>query len=153
MLTLKKALAVAAVVPVVFAATVAQAETFDVHGTDQLKFSVEEMSVAPGEEVTIKLTNDSEMPASAMSHNLVVLDKDADADAFDQAAQGAKDDDYIPSDKKDEIIAHTALVGGGDSDSITFKAPDEPGDYTYLCTFPGHYAAGMKGVLKVEDES
>lgn len=152
MLTMKQTLAVVAVVPLLFSTAVAQAETFNVEGNDQLKFSVEEMTVAPGEEVTIELTNDSEMPASAMSHNLVVLDKDADADAFDQAAQGAKDDDYIPSDKKDEIIAHTALVGGGQSDSITFKAPDEPGDYTYLCTFPGHYAAGMKGVLKVEEK-
>ena len=152
MLTMKKALVAAAVVPMVFAASMAQAETFNVEGNDQLEFSVEEMTVAPGEEVTIELTNDSEMPASAMSHNLVVLDKDADAQAFDQAAQKAKDDDYIPSDMKDDIIAHTALVGGGESDSITFKAPEEPGDYTYLCTFPGHYASGMKGVLKVEEE-
>ncbi|HEU5090712.1 MAG TPA: plastocyanin/azurin family copper-binding protein, partial [Roseiflexaceae bacterium] len=32
---------------------------------------------------------------------------------------------------------------------VTFKAP-APGTYTFLCTYPGHYAAGMKGTLTVE---
>jgi azurin len=52
----------------------------------------------------------------------------------------------------DQIIAHTGLVAGGESDTVTFTAPEEPGDYEYICTFPGHFAAGMKGTLTVKAE-
>jgi azurin len=55
----------------------------------------------------------------------------------------------IPADKS-EILAHTNLVKSGESVKVTFTAPTEPGDYTYLCTFPGHYLMGMKGTLVVE---
>ncbi|HJL18809.1 MAG TPA: plastocyanin/azurin family copper-binding protein [Sandaracinaceae bacterium LLY-WYZ-13_1] len=37
------------------------------------------------------------------------------------------------------MIAHTGLVGGGESDSVTFQAPS-PGTYNHICSFPGHYA-------------
>ena len=40
------------------------------------------------------------------------------------------------------------LVGGGESSSVTFPAP-EKGTYDYICTFPGHYAI-MRGILVVE---
>ena len=46
------------------------------------------------------------------------------------------------------IVAHTRLIEGGQSNTITFTAP--PGTYTYLCTFPGHYAAGEKGTLVIK---
>ena len=39
------------------------------------------------------------------------------------------------------------MIGGGESDTITFTAPKK-GSYTYICTFPGHYGL-MKGVLIV----
>jgi len=147
----RKTVAFLMFVALAFAAVAAQAKTVTVEGTDSLRFSVDTITVKPGEEVTIKLVNKSSMPAAAMSHNLVILKQDADAHAFDQAALGAKSDDYIPQDKLDEVVAHTGLVAGGESDSVTFTAPEETGDYPYLCTFPGHFAAGMKGVLKVED--
>ena len=34
--------------------------------------------------------------------------------------------------------------------AIEFTAPAKPGSYTFFCTFPGHFAAGMKGVLVVK---
>src|SRR5699024_110700 len=123
----------------------AQAKTVKIEGKDNMTFSVESITVKPGEEITVKLTNNTDMPAAAMSHNFVLLKNDADPEAFDEAAQGAKDNDYIPQSKKDEIIAHTGLVAGGETDSVTFNAPDEPGEYLYICTFPGHFQAGMKG--------
>jgi len=130
----------------------AQADTtIEIEGTDTLQFSKESITVKPGEEVTIKLTNNTDMPANAMSHNFLLLEQDADAEAVDEAAQGAKDNDYIPEDMDDQIIAHTGLVAGGESDSVTFTAPEETGDYEYICTFPGHFAAGMKGTLTVEE--
>ena len=48
----------------------------------------------------------------------------------------------------DEVIVYTKLLGGGESDTITFDAP-EKGYYTFLCTFPGHWGL-MKGKLVVK---
>jgi azurin len=47
-----------------------------------------------------------------------------------------------------EILHHTKLVQAGDKDTIEFTAPAEPGDYPYLCTYPGHWAI-MNGLMKV----
>ncbi|HLR86303.1 MAG TPA: plastocyanin/azurin family copper-binding protein [Wenzhouxiangella sp.] len=133
------------------AAFALQAKTVEIEGLDSLDYSENTITAEPGEEITIKLTNNTELPADAMSHNLVVLVAEADAQAFDQAAQEAgADNDYLPADMDDQIIAHTDLVAGGESDSVTFNAPDETGEYDFICTFPGHFAAGMKGVLEVK---
>jgi len=47
------------------------------------------------------------------------------------------------------VLAKTELLGPGKSDSVTLTAPREPGSYDYVCTFPKHYASGMKGVMTV----
>ena len=54
---------------------------------------------------------------------------------------------YIPASP--DILAHSSkLIGLGQSDIIEFTAPSAPGDYPYICTFPGHWRM-MNGVLKV----
>lgn len=134
-------------------AAVAQAETIEIDALDTLRFSKESITVKPGEKVTIKLVNHSKLPAIAMSHNWVLLAADADAHKVDAAAlKAGKDNEYIPEGMDDQILAHTNIVAGGKSDTITFTAPKEPGDYEYICTFPGHFAAGMKGTLTVKSE-
>jgi len=135
------------------AAVAVQAKTVEIEGMNTLKFSKDAITVKPGEKVTIKLVNSTELPAGAMSHNLVLLAAGADAHKVDQAATKAgKDKDYIPEGVDDQILAHTGLVAGGESDTITFTAPEKAGDYEYICTFPGHFAAGMKGTLTVKAE-
>ena len=44
----------------------------------------------------------------------------------------------------------TKLLGPKQTDTITFNAPSEPGEYPYICSFPAHLMAGMKGVLVVQ---
>lgn len=135
------------------AAVAVQAATIEIDGLNTLKFSKESITVKPGEKVTIKLVNRTKLPAGAMSHNLVLLAADADAHKIDKAAMKAgKDNDYIPEGMDDQILAHTGLVAGGESDTITFTAPTKAGDYEYICTFPGHFASGMKGTLTVKAE-
>lgn len=123
--------------------------TIEITGTDNMKYDVTEIEAAPGEEITIKLTTKSQIPKQAMAHNVIVLDGDADVDAFANASARARDNQYVASDYEDEIIAATDLAGGGETVEVTFTVPEEEGDYEYICTFPGHYAAGMKGVLTV----
>ncbi|TYP94813.1 Copper binding protein, plastocyanin/azurin family [Fodinibius salinus] len=111
------------------------------------------ITAAPGEKLRFRLLTESDLPASAMAHNFVLLVMDADAAAFADAAGKARDNDFIPTDTKlkDQIIAHTDLAAGGETVEITFTAPEETGEYEYICSFPGHYASGMKGILKVEE--
>lgn len=126
------------------------AKTIEMKGTDNLKFSVEEITAEPGQEITIKLTTVSDMPKQAMAHNVVVLTADADASAVANASARASDNEYIAPDMTDQMIAYTGMAGGGETVEVTFEAPEEPGEYEYICTFPGHYAGGMTGTLIVE---
>ena len=83
-----------------------------------------------------------------MGHNLVILKPGTDIAAFVQKAAEAKATDYIPESEKGSIIAHTKVIGGGESDTIEFTIA-EKGTYDFICSFPGHYAV-MKGKLIVE---
>lgn len=131
------------------AAPAKAARVVEVQATDAMKFSVTRIEAAPGEEIQIKLTNVGTLPKEAMGHNLVLLKKDANAQTFANAALTAKATDYIPANLENQIIAHTKLLGPKQSDTITVKVPTEPGEYPYICSFPAHAAAGMKGVLVV----
>ncbi|MDZ7773503.1 MAG: plastocyanin/azurin family copper-binding protein [Balneolaceae bacterium] len=124
--------------------------TIEIKGTDQMKFDVTEITAQPGEEIRIRFTTVSQIPKAAMAHNVVVLKEDTDIDAFANASAMARDNDYLAPDYKDQIIAATDLAGGGETVEVTFTVPDNPGEYEYICSFPGHFAAGMKGVLTVQ---
>ncbi|MFO7800288.1 plastocyanin/azurin family copper-binding protein [Rhodohalobacter sp.] len=143
--------------------------TIDLIGTDDLKFAVEgeqegvvtngttgefaiveAIEAAPGEEIRINLRTVSSMPPTAMSHNFVLVEMGTDTDAFARESLSARDSDYISPDYEDNIIASTAMLGDGESDTVTFTVPEEPGEYDFICTFPGHYAGGMVGKLIVE---
>lgn len=146
--------------------------TIQMVGLDGMKFAVEEstddisvgetlganddllrletITVEPGEQIRIELTTRSQLPATAMAHNWVLLTMDADPAAFASAATQAKENDYIPQDMTDQILAQTGLAAGGETTEVVFTAPETPGEYEYICTFPGHFAAGMRGTLVVE---
>ncbi len=126
------------------------AKVIEMKGTDQLRFSVESIEATPGQKITVKLTNDSKFPAAAMSHNFVLLKQSSDAKAVDEASVTHRENEYIAPEMKDKIIAHTGLASGGQTVQVTFNAPKKPGKYLYICTFPGHFNAGMKGTLTVK---
>ena len=85
-----------------------------------------------------------------MGHNWVLLKKGTDPKAFVDAAVNAAATDYVPAAMADSVIAHTKLLGPKQSDEVTFKAPTEPGEYVFVCSFPAHFLTGMKGVLVVK---
>jgi len=114
---------------------------------DQLSYSTKLIEVKAGTTVELTLVHGGKLQKAVMGHNFVLLKPGTDMGAFATAAMAANGSDYIPAAMKDKIIAHTKLIGGGESDTISFPAP-APGEYQYLCTFPGHYAA-MNGKFVV----
>lgn len=122
--------------------------TISITGNDQMQFNIREIKAKPGEKVRIKMSNIGSMPAQTMSHNWVLLKllDAAGVNAFAMAA--ASKPNHLPDDQS-AIIAHTKMLGPGESDTIEVTAPSEPGSYPYLCTFPGH-AALMNGKFIVE---
>lgn len=117
-------------------------------GNDQMKYDKSEIHVKAGQKVRLTLKHVGKMAKNVMGHNWTLLTQDADMAAVGQASATAEATDYIPADMKDKIIVHTKMLGGGESDTIEFDAP-APGTYTFMCTFPGHYAL-MNGKFIVE---
>lgn len=112
---------------------------------NQLAFDPTELVVAVGGEISLTFHNIS----AFFEHNWVLVNGDdslADK-VLEAAATTGPESGYIPADNG-EIITHTPLVKAGESATITFATPPL-GEYTYVCTFPGHCLAGMRGVLKV----
>jgi azurin len=133
------------------AATAAKApaagpRVIEITANDQMKFSVTTIEAKAGEQLKVVLTNVGTLPKEAMGHNWVLLKAGTDGNAFSAAAITAKDKDYIPDSMKDQVIAHTALLGPRKSDEVTFTVP-AAGEYPFLCSFPAHFAVGMKGTL------
>jgi len=124
--------------------------TAELTAGDNMKYNLAMIEAKPGQDVKVILTNIGSMPKQAMAHNFILLAKGTDPKAFVDAAVTAAATDYIPAAMADKIIAHTKLLGPKQTDEINFKAPKEPGEYTFLCSFPAHYLSGMKGALVVK---
>ena len=125
------------------------AKSIEITGDDDMKFSVSSFEVKPRQRVTVTLKAVGELPKEAMSHNWVLLEQGTDASALTQTGSTHPETDYIPGDRTVYVLAKTRLVGPGESDTVTFAAPRNVGQYDYICTFPDHYARGMKGVMTV----
>ena len=118
-----------------------------IEGNDKMKFNLSEIKVEAGTTVKLTLKHVGKLPKQAMGHNFVLLKKGVEMKDFAMAAMKVRDNDYIPVDT-DQVIAYTDLIGGGESTTIEFEAP-EKGEYTFLCTFPGHFGL-MNGKFIVE---
>ena len=122
--------------------------TVTVNADDAMKFDVKEVTVYAGQEVTLILHHVGSASKAVMGHNFVILKPGVVVADF--AAKSSKPEavDHIPVGSEGDIIAHTKMLGGGESDTITFTAPAK-GEYAFLCSFPGHYAM-MNGKFMVK---
>lgn len=116
---------------------------------DDMKFSVTEIKARRGEPLRIVLTSRGTMPKAAMAHNVVVLAKGTDPAAFVNASAMAREANFVAPSFKARVLAATALAGNGETVEVTFTVPRVPGRYDFVCSFPGHFLAGMRGVLVV----
>lgn len=120
----------------------------EIEGNDAMQFNKTSMTVpASCKDFTVKLTHTGKLPKAAMGHNWV-LTKATDMEGVEADGQAAGlDNNYIKAGDT-RAIAHTKIIGGGESDSVTFPVSKlKSGEsYTFFCSFPGH-AAVMKGTL------
>src|SRR5690606_14893025 len=119
-----------------------------ISGDDMMKFDLSEIKVKAGQKVKLTLRHKGKMDVNVMGHNLVILNQGVDIAGFANKAAVARDTDYIPAGSEKDILAHTDLIGGGQTTSVEFDAP-AVGTYDFICSFPGHYAI-MKGKFIVE---
>jgi azurin len=110
-----------------------------------MRFSRELITVRAGNRVALSFTNDDDM-----LHNVVIV-RPGTADPVGEAAMrlGLDGDalEYVPP--TDQVLVHTSLLGPREAETIYFTVPDVPGDYQFVCTFPGHHIT-MRGILRVE---
>lgn len=114
---------------------------------DLMKFKLDTFTVQAGQKIVLELDN-----LDVMQHNLLIgkpgtlnkIGEVADAMLTDPKAS---DKHYIPAIA--EVLFSTPLVDPGDLYALEFTAPKEPGNYPFVCTFPGHWRM-MNGIMKVE---
>ncbi|CAG5000104.1 hypothetical protein DYBT9275_02388 [Dyadobacter sp. CECT 9275] len=111
-----------------------------------LQFDVAELKVRPGSKVELIFNNNDDM-----LHNLVIT---RPGDAVEKVGKlsldlGIKGPDYHYVPDSDLVLFHTSILQPDTSEKIYFNAPDKPGVYPFVCTFPGHYLV-MRGKLIVE---
>jgi azurin len=122
-----------------------EAVELTLEGNDMMKFDINEFTVNAGDKVVLHFKNVGELPIESMGHNVVVLKPGTDLASFAGEAIKAADKEYIPLTFQSSIIAHTKLLGPGQEDTIEFVL-DTPGEYPYICSFPGHYGL-MQGKI------
>jgi azurin len=113
----------------------------------EMKYDKTEITVAPGQLVEVIFSN-----PDTMQHNFVVGAPDslqaigAASDELARSPNGVAQQ-YVP--QMAQVIFYTKLVEPGETITVQFRAPAQAGDYTYVCTFPGHWRI-MNGILHVQ---
>ncbi|MCB1079410.1 MAG: hypothetical protein KDM64_16450, partial [Verrucomicrobiae bacterium] len=114
---------------------------------ERLLFDVTRIEVSAGQPVKIVFTN-----PDATQHNLVIVQPGALEEIGMAGNEMAKDPGgfakgFVPDSPK--ILHHTRLLEPATAEALRFHAPETPGVYPYLCTFPGHWIV-MKGEMVVK---
>ncbi len=112
----------------------------------QMKYDLASFDVPPGTKVSVVLENNDEMP-----HNLVITKPSNDKGlalaqkAWELGEKGVEQD-WVPADER--VLFSGKMAPPHGKATYDFTAPAEPGNYPYVCTFPGH-AMSMNGVMRV----
>ena len=117
-------------------------------GNDLMQFNKNELRAKAGQKVKLTLRHIGKLDVNVMGHNVVILKQGVNLEDFAARAATERDNNYIPPGT-DEVLVNTDMIGGGQTTSIEFTAPAEPGEYEFLCSFPAHYAM-MRGKFIVE---
>lgn len=109
----------------------------------QLAYDKTTLSVPAGRPVELTLLN-----PDSMEHNLVIAKPGTGQSVGAEGSQLSAATQHVP--ESDDVLHYTPLVKPGASYTLRFVAPTNPGQYDYVCSFPGH-PASMKGILEVTE--
>ncbi|MCC7097012.1 MAG: azurin [Thermomonas sp.] len=129
-------------------ATVANCAT-TIEANDQMQYNADSITVpASCTQFTINLKHVGTMAANVMGHNVVIATQ-ANMEGIDQDGAGVTPDHVKADDAR--VIAHTKVIGGGESTSVTFDVAriKDGGPFKFFCTFPGHMTL-MQGSIQVQ---
>ena len=113
-----------------------------------LSYETRSLNAKPGEMLELKLVNPDVVP-----HNWALVQPGSLKEVGEMANRLIADPEavvrqYIPD--SDRVIVYTDVVAPQSEFSIFFRAPEQPGNYPFLCTFPGHWMV-MNGVMTVAE--
>jgi azurin len=133
-------------VPNPFREPLKNARRITIETGSNLSFQTRSFSVRPGEPIALTLVNPDVVP-----HNWALAKPGTLDRVGDLANRLISDPDavfrhYIP--QTDDVLAYTDVVLPQEKFTIYFHAPQQPGRYPYLCTFPGHWKV-MNGEMIV----
>ncbi|MFO0961114.1 MAG: plastocyanin/azurin family copper-binding protein [Isosphaeraceae bacterium] len=134
-------------VPNPHAKRIPDARSIRIETGPNLSFATKRFTVKAGEAIRLTLANPDVVP-----HNWALIRPGTLPAVGDLANRLIAEPDaaarqYIP--RTDDILAYTDVVEPQGQFTIHFRAPDRPGRYPYLCTFPGHWMV-MNGEMIVE---
>lgn len=112
---------------------------------EKMKYDTPELTVKAGKKIKLIFANPDFMP-----HNIVLVNPGKrDAIAMQAMTLGANGFavGFVPDSP--DVIWSSKLLDHGKEQEIEFTAPTKPGDYPYVCTFPGHHLL-MRGMLHVK---
>ncbi len=112
-----------------------------------LTYATRTLKVRPGEPIQFTLSNPDVVP-----HNWALVNPGALRSVGEMSNRLVADPEaaarhYIP--QTSDVLFYTDVVPPREEFTIYFLAPEKPGRYPYLCTFPGHWMV-MNGELVVE---
>lgn len=112
-----------------------------------LQYQQKLLTVKPGEPLAFKLSNKDVMP-----HNLVIVKPGTEQKVGEAAFKMVSDPKagekhYVPD--LPEVLHFIPVINQNQTHTLHFRAPTEPGDYPYICTYPGHWQS-MQGILRVK---
>jgi uncharacterized cupredoxin-like copper-binding protein len=113
----------------------------------RMSWDPKEFQASPGALVCIEMAN-----PDTMQHNMLLVAPGALSEigvAADKLGEGpeGKRRQFVPDSPK--VLQVMGLVAPGQSMQLWFFAPDKPGTYPLVCTYPGHWRL-MNGKLKVK---
>ncbi len=112
---------------------------FSVTVVNEFGFDPDTITVKAGETVTVTFEN-----SGTVEHNLNFLKPGAELDhLLEEIDEGAGE--HID----EELLTDMHSIEPGHSETVTFVAPSEAGEYNFICTTPGHAEAGSVGTFVV----
>ena len=122
-----------------------------VDSTDQMSYNTKAIEIDKScKTFTINLEHSGSLPKAVMGHNLVVS-KEADAQPIATDGLSAGIDKNYLKDGDARVIAHTKVIGAGETDALALDVTklDAAEKYAFFCSFPGHISM-MKGTVTLK---